>query len=119
MTDRISSGFSFLSPSKGVDTDTDNIKIEQTDFNVDKSRKLEGSSELSADNYESSMLGLPISMPQDIKIFKSSAAKFVSISSTLSVHCFYILLCFNSIHECRGVTTFILSLKTVTMIIHE
>mmetsp|Transcript_9029 Transcript_9029/g.8907 ORF Transcript_9029/g.8907 Transcript_9029/m.8907 type:complete len:1143 (-) Transcript_9029:155-3583(-) len=74
MTDRISSGFSFLS-SKGVDTDT--IKIEQTDLNVDKSRKLEETSELSADNYESSMLGLPISMPQDIKIFKSSAAKFV------------------------------------------
>jgi hypothetical protein len=82
MTDRVSSAFSFLS-SKGVDTD--NIKIEQTDFNVDKSRKLEETSELCADNYESSMLGLPISMPQDIKIFKSSAAKFVSISSTLSV----------------------------------
>jgi hypothetical protein len=82
MTDGISSGFSFLS-SKGANTD--NIEIEPTDFNIEKSRKLTDTSDLSADNYESSMLGLPISMPQDIKIFKSSAAKFVSNFSTHSV----------------------------------
>lgn len=96
MTDRISSGFSFLS-SKGAHTD--NTEIETTDYNIEKSIKLTNTLDLSADNYESSMLGLPISMPQDIKIFKSSAAKFVSTFSTHIMLCFFTPLYLNSSHQ--------------------